>query len=206
MDVMCRYDYLEFTDVAGNKTRFDHKVNTDKWPLTKLFSAGPRLHFLFHSDSSNNEWGYKFRVQFCNIIFIICKYCEMIVACCCLRAAVQTLNIYWYVGCTGFGYFISSRSRTWPDLGTQIQSQLDPDLEENLFWDHRTIPLMKLMVSAMLSAAIKRQYSSVLPLLHVCQCLTKFVEGQFVFLLSWVTLIKIVNTTWQVRCVSFIHN
>jgi len=61
-DMSYRYDYLEFTDVAGNKTRFDYKVNTDKWPLTKLFSAGPRLHFLFHSDSSNNEWGYKFRV------------------------------------------------------------------------------------------------------------------------------------------------
>jgi len=61
-ELLSRYDYLEFTDAAGNKTRFDHKVNTDKWPLTKVFSPGPRLHFLFHSDSSNNEWGYKFRV------------------------------------------------------------------------------------------------------------------------------------------------
>lgn len=26
------------------------------------FKAGPRLQFLFHSDSSNNEWGYKFTV------------------------------------------------------------------------------------------------------------------------------------------------
>lgn len=26
------------------------------------FKAGPRLQFLFHSDSSNNEWGYKFCV------------------------------------------------------------------------------------------------------------------------------------------------
>lgn len=26
------------------------------------FKAGPRLQFLFHSDSSNNEWGYKFSV------------------------------------------------------------------------------------------------------------------------------------------------
>lgn len=64
-----RYDYLEFTDVAGNKTRFDHKVNTEKWPLTKVFSPGPRLHFLFHSDSSNNEWGYKFRVPSCYYIY-----------------------------------------------------------------------------------------------------------------------------------------
>lgn len=26
------------------------------------FDAGPQLQFLFHSDSSNNEWGYKFAV------------------------------------------------------------------------------------------------------------------------------------------------
>ena len=68
---LSRYDYLEFTDVAGNKTRFDHKVNTDKWPLSKVFSAGPQLHFLFHSDSSNNEWGYKFRVPFCYLFFSV---------------------------------------------------------------------------------------------------------------------------------------
>jgi len=34
--------------------------------------------------------------------------------------------------------------------------------------DHRTIHLVKLMVSAVLSAAVKRQYSSVLPLLRHC--------------------------------------
>ena len=39
---------------------------------------------------------------------------------------------------------------------------------ENLFSDHRTIRLMKLMASTMLSAAIKRQYSSVIPLLRHC--------------------------------------
>jgi len=37
---------------------------------------------------------------------------------------------------------------------------------ENLFLDHRTVRLMKLMASAMLSAAIKRQYVSVLRSLH----------------------------------------
>jgi len=37
---------------------------------------------------------------------------------------------------------------------------------ENLFSGHRTIHLMKPKASTMLSAAIKRQYSSVLPLLH----------------------------------------
>lgn len=26
------------------------------------FDVGPQLQFLFHSDSSNNEWGYKFTV------------------------------------------------------------------------------------------------------------------------------------------------
>ncbi|XP_061461345.1 zinc finger ZZ-type and EF-hand domain-containing protein 1 isoform X2 [Rhineura floridana] len=57
-----RYDYLEFTDARGGKTRYDTKVGTDKWPEKVTFKAGPRLQFLFHSDSSNNEWGYKFSV------------------------------------------------------------------------------------------------------------------------------------------------
>ena len=30
---------------------------------TVIFKAGQKLHFLFHSDGSNNEWGYKFRVK-----------------------------------------------------------------------------------------------------------------------------------------------
>ncbi|XP_072475032.1 zinc finger ZZ-type and EF-hand domain-containing protein 1 isoform X2 [Notamacropus eugenii] len=57
-----RYDYLEFTDSRGLKTRYDTKVGTDKWPKKVTFKVGPQLHFLFHSDSSNNEWGYKFTV------------------------------------------------------------------------------------------------------------------------------------------------
>uniref|UniRef100_A0A8C2QFK9 Zinc finger, ZZ-type with EF hand domain 1 n=1 Tax=Cricetulus griseus TaxID=10029 RepID=A0A8C2QFK9_CRIGR len=57
-----RYDYLEFTDSRGGKTRFDTKVGTYKWPKKVTFKDGPRLQFLFHSDSSNNEWGYKFTV------------------------------------------------------------------------------------------------------------------------------------------------
>jgi len=40
---------------------------------------------------------------------------------------------------------------------------------DNLFRDHRIIRLMKLMASTLLSGTIKRQYSSVLPLL--CHCL-----------------------------------
>ena len=39
---------------------------------------------------------------------------------------------------------------------------------ENLFTDHRTICLMKLMESTMLSSAIKRQYSSVFPISRHC--------------------------------------
>uniref|UniRef100_A0A8C3ST43 Zinc finger ZZ-type and EF-hand domain containing 1 n=1 Tax=Chelydra serpentina TaxID=8475 RepID=A0A8C3ST43_CHESE len=57
-----RYDYLEFTDARGAKTRYDTKVGTEKWPKKVTFKAGPRLQFLFHSDSSNNEWGYKFSI------------------------------------------------------------------------------------------------------------------------------------------------
>ncbi|XP_069470819.1 zinc finger ZZ-type and EF-hand domain-containing protein 1 isoform X2 [Ambystoma mexicanum] len=58
-----RYDYLEFTDARGVKIRYDTKVGTDKWPKKVTIRAGPRLQFLFHSDSSNNEWGYKFTVM-----------------------------------------------------------------------------------------------------------------------------------------------
>lgn len=56
-----RYDYLVFTDAKGLQMRFDQKVGTPKWPRQINFS-GPHLHFLFHSDSSNTEWGYKFKV------------------------------------------------------------------------------------------------------------------------------------------------
>ncbi|KAL5017766.1 hypothetical protein ScPMuIL_005151, partial [Solemya velum] len=56
-----RYDYLVFTDAKGVQMRFDQKVGTAKWPRKVCFS-GPYLHFLFHSDSSNIEWGYKFKV------------------------------------------------------------------------------------------------------------------------------------------------
>ncbi|KAL2094997.1 hypothetical protein ACEWY4_009716 [Coilia grayii] len=57
-----RYDYLEFTDARGGKVRYDMKVGTEKWPKKVTFKGGPQLQFLFHSDSSNNEWGYKFTV------------------------------------------------------------------------------------------------------------------------------------------------
>ena len=42
--------------------KFDQKVGTPKWPKQVQF-IGPHLHFLFHSDSSNTEWGYKFKVS-----------------------------------------------------------------------------------------------------------------------------------------------
>ena len=58
-----KYDFLEFTDVNGNKCHYDQKVGTGSWPLNVTFKGGHRLHFLFHSDSSNNEWGYKFKAS-----------------------------------------------------------------------------------------------------------------------------------------------
>ncbi|XP_052765956.1 zinc finger ZZ-type and EF-hand domain-containing protein 1-like isoform X1 [Mya arenaria] len=56
-----RYDYLVFTDTKGQQMRFDQKVGSPKWPRIINFQ-GPHIHFLFHSDSSNTEWGYKFKV------------------------------------------------------------------------------------------------------------------------------------------------
>ena len=55
---------------------------------------------------------------------------------------------------------------------------------------------MKLMASAMLSAAIERQYSSVLPLLRHClPVFTNLCNGnEFCIIIIQVTLIKIANT------------
>jgi len=53
-------------------------------------------------------------------------------------------------------------------FGTQIWPQPDPDLGRTSFWDETTILLIKQIASKMLSAAVKRQYSSVFPLLHHC--------------------------------------
>jgi hypothetical protein len=57
-----RYDYLEFTDVTGAKQKFDGRFNSEHWPRTAEF-PGPKLQFLFHSDGSNNEWGYLFTLK-----------------------------------------------------------------------------------------------------------------------------------------------
>jgi len=66
------------------------------------------------------------------------------------------------------------------------------------------------MATTMLSAAIKRQYSSVLPLL--CYCLPVFDEifvtaMNFVFFV-WVSLIKIADTPYLTDqlCYSFVRN
>jgi len=67
------------------------------------------------------------------------------------------------------------------------QIQPDPDLGRNLFWYYRTICLMKLLASIMLTDLIKRQYSSVLLLLRHCLPVFDKVCGMamdFVFLLS----------------------
>ena len=58
----CRYDYLEFTDASGAKSKYDGEVGSERWPKRVEFK-GQRLHMHFYSDSSNNEWGYKFTVS-----------------------------------------------------------------------------------------------------------------------------------------------
>lgn len=59
----CRYDYLEF-DSGSRKQRFDGEIGGDRWAKTAEFK-GQKLRFQFHSDGSNNEWGYKFTVCVC---------------------------------------------------------------------------------------------------------------------------------------------
>ena len=51
-----------FTDASGCQMKFDQRVGSNKWPRQVQFS-GPHVHFLFHSDNSNTEWGYKFKVS-----------------------------------------------------------------------------------------------------------------------------------------------
>jgi len=48
-------------------------------------------------------------------------------------------------------------------LDLTIPNSAGAGFGDNLLLDHRIISLIKLMASTMLSAAIKRQYSSVLP-------------------------------------------
>jgi len=61
--------------------------------------------------------------------------------------------------------FKSAWSRTWPDIETHPAGS---GFGENLFWGHTAICLMNLMASTVLLAAIKRQGTSVLPLLRQC--------------------------------------
>jgi len=88
-------------------------------------------------------------------------------------------------GCIRFDYFTSSQIQSWEQL---------------VFLHHRTICKMKLMASTMLSASVKRQYNSVVPLLH--QRLSNFGEMcvtamNFVFFIR-VTVVKIEYVTWEV--------
>lgn len=55
---------MEFTDESGEKYKCDGEVGKERWP-THLDFKGQKLHFKFYSDSSNNEWGYKFTVSGC---------------------------------------------------------------------------------------------------------------------------------------------
>lgn len=59
-----KYDYLEFANFMGITLKYDQKVGTDTWPQ-RVEIKGSKLQFTFHSDQSNNEWGYKFMVSLC---------------------------------------------------------------------------------------------------------------------------------------------
>ena len=91
-------------------------------------------------------------------------------------------------------YYKSGRSRKCPDLLTQIW----PDLNFGRTWITEQYAWWRLSVSA----AIKRQYSSVLCYITVCQFLTKFVERQWIlyFFHPVNTNHNSEDTTWQVSC------
>jgi len=88
--------------------------------------------------------------------------------------------------------------RPEPDLAGFRNSNLARSkFGEKMFWNQRTICLMKLMASIMLSVAIKRQYHSMLPLL--CHCLpvstNLWNSNGFCIFIIQVTLVKIANTS-----------
>ena len=86
--------------------------------------------------------------------------------------------------------------RPEPDLaGFKNSNPAGSRFGDNWFWDRWTIRLMKLMPFTMLSAAIKRKYSSVLPLyVTVCQFLTKFLEWRWILYFPNISQVTIVNT------------
>jgi len=86
------------------------------------------------------------------------------------------------------------RKRGGVDLETNTAGT---EFGENLFGDHRTIHLMKLMASTK-----KSTVWCFLCYVTVCQFLTKFVDGNEFIVRA--TLIKTVNT--EVSCVSFIRD
>ncbi len=43
-------------------TKFDGECGSERWAKRAEF-FGQRLSYRFHSDGSNNEWGYKFTVR-----------------------------------------------------------------------------------------------------------------------------------------------
>jgi len=111
-------------------------------------------------------------------------------------------------------YFVfkafSTASGAVPDLTVSNHAELDlsgfrnsnlaeaqSGFGENLSWDHRTILLMKLMAPTMLSAVIKRQYSSVLPLLCVmAMTLIKIVNRPTPLDRSATLVLSIINSTY----------
>lgn len=46
-----RYDYLEFTDARGAKTRYDTKVGTEKWPKVSTFNILNQVKYPFVGNS-----------------------------------------------------------------------------------------------------------------------------------------------------------
>uniref|UniRef100_A0A8C9XCD2 Zinc finger ZZ-type and EF-hand domain containing 1 n=1 Tax=Sander lucioperca TaxID=283035 RepID=A0A8C9XCD2_SANLU len=114
-----RYDYLEFTDSRGGKVRYDMKVGSEKWPKKVTFDAGPQLQFLFHSDSSNNEWGYKFTVTAMGLPDITISWMsdlQLLVARLMGRLASRTLALKSPHGETFFNLYQTKASPLWKPI------------------------------------------------------------------------------------------
>jgi len=125
---------------------------------------------------------------------------------CALELVMVNVSVQFRLYCI-FDYFKSSgQSQTWPELGTHssrsqiwIWRELDFRSQNNTPEETNGVSCYKeaMQFKLMLSAAIKRQCSLVLPLLcHCLPVLDKVCRSamNFVFFFIWVTPIKIVNT------------
>jgi len=129
-----------------------------------------------------NEWNMRLVLNWCRFLLLWTWWLEV-----CSQFEVWSIMIWRYCIFLKLGLYWIWLFHIWPEpdlagFRNSNQARAGSGFGQNLFWGHRTICLMKLILSTVLSVAIKRQYSSLLLLLRYCLpvFLTKFVEWQWI--------------------------